>query len=146
MTDSTWPRRDLSLNERGSLWRQFRNALAQPSWPPGVYVDFATAIAMDNEARPKFLAMQPVFWIPLTDFMLVVPQHPHLQDLTILTRPIFMHEFPFGKDAGGAAAHPEAGPQAAAAAAPPTQVMEEKKKEEEPENSAPDTTMVNGIQ
>lgn len=98
--DSAWARRSLTLNQRGSLWRQCRNQLSQPAWRSGQYVDYATAIALDNESRPKFLALQTVFWIKLTDFMESVPQHPHLRDVKLTTSPVFMHEFPFGKGNG----------------------------------------------
>lgn len=131
MIDSTWPRRSLTLDQRGSLWRQCRSHLAQPLWPSGVYVDYATAIALDNETRPKFFALQTVFWIKLTDFMDIVPQHPHLGDVKFTTRPIVMHEFPFGK--GDGEGHPGGVPQVTA------RVGLEK------EGSPPDTIMVNGI-
>lgn len=131
--DPAWPRRPLTLIQRGSLWRQCRNHLAQPSWSSGVHVDYATAIALDNETRPKFFALQAVFWIKLRDFMDIIPQHPHLRDMQFPTRSLIIHEFPFGK--GATDNHSGGVPQAAIAGVGRTH-----------EGSPADTSMVNGIQ
>lgn len=138
MIDSSWPRHSLTLHQRGSLWRRFRNHLAQPLWPSGRYIDYATAIALDNENRPKFFALQTVFWIQLTDFMEIVPQHPHLRDVKLPTRPMVMHQFPFGKSDGDGGGDGD-GPRTEDPQAPVTVASETKG------GSPPDTTMVNGI-
>lgn len=63
----------------------------------------------------------------------IVPQHPHLRDMQFPTRPLVMHEFPFGK--GATDGQPEEVPQAAVVGAGRMN-----------EGSPPDTSMVNGIQ
>jgi hypothetical protein len=131
LTDSAWPRRPATFNQRGSLWRQCRNQLSQSSWPSGTYLDYATAISLDNETRPKFFALQNVFWIQLTDFLHVVAQHPHLQDVKLSTRAMIMHDFPFGK--GTSEGHPGGLTPAVCCV------------ETEKEASVQDTSMVNGI-
>ena len=52
---------------------------------------------LDSETRPKFFALKPVFWLRLTDFMDIVPRHQHLAGLQLKTRPIVLHEHPFGR-------------------------------------------------
>lgn len=133
MIDSAWPRHSLTFDQRGSLWRLCRNHLAQPMWPSGRYIDYATAIALDNENRPKFFALQTVFWIQLTDFMEIVPQHPHLRDVKFTTRPMVMHDFSVGKGGRDIEGPQREDPQA------PARVGSEK------EGSPQDTPMVNGI-
>lgn len=133
---SNWTRRPATLNQRGSLWRQCRSQLAQASWPEGVHLDFVTAIALDNETRPKFFAMQNIFWIKLTDFMDSVSQYPHLRSVTLPTRRIVMHEFPFGKA-------PPSGSLPGAGGVTPAPEVEGVGIEKE--ETAQDTSMVNGI-
>ena len=136
--DSAWPRPSLPFDQPGKLWRLCRNHLAQPLWPAGRYIDYATAIALDNENRPKFFALQTVFWIQLTDFMEIVPQHPHLRDVKFTTRPMVMHDFSFGKGSRDSGGRVSEGPQREDPQAP-ARVGSEK------EGSPQDTPMVNGI-
>ena len=95
----------------------------------------------------------------MTDFMEIVPQHPHLKDVKFTTRPIVMHEFPFGKVEGhgeGADAGASAGAGVAVGAGAgdgnghrreevPQALAREEGLEKKEEGTPPDTTMVNGI-
>jgi len=72
---------------------------------PSALTTPAEAVALDNETRPKYLALK-VFWLKLSDFMDIVPRHPHLANIHFTTRAIILHEFPFGRpmndgDTGG---------------------------------------------
>lgn len=62
-----------------------------------LHVTWDNAIPLDNETRPKFFALKNVCWIKLQDFMDIVPRHPHLSGIRLQTRPMVMHDFPFGK-------------------------------------------------
>ena len=52
---------------------------------------------LDEETRPKFFALKHVFWIKLSEFMEIVPRHPHLAGIKLGTRAMVLHEFPFGR-------------------------------------------------
>lgn len=52
---------------------------------------------LDEETRPKFFALKHVFWIKLADLMDIVPRHPHLAGIKLSTRPMVLHEYPFGR-------------------------------------------------
>lgn len=93
---TAWPRLPASLNQRMSLWRQCRNQMSQAQRSP-LHITWDNAIPLDNETRPKFFALKNVCWIKLQDFMDIVPRHPHLLGIKLHTRPMVMHDFPFGK-------------------------------------------------
>ena len=44
---------------------------------------FAEIMQLDLETQPKFLNMEHVFWVKLTDFMDIVPHIPHLHGLEL---------------------------------------------------------------
>lgn len=53
-------------------------------------------VPLDSETRPKFLALETVFWIKLQDFLDVVDGYAHLSGLKMRTRAMIMnHEFVF---------------------------------------------------
>lgn len=53
-------------------------------------------VSLDSETRPKFLALESVFWIKLQDFLDVVDGYAHLSGLKMRTRAMIMnHEFVF---------------------------------------------------
>ena len=60
------------------------------------FLTFKEAVDLDNETKPKFLNLK-VFWIKLSEFMDIVPRHPHLSGISLPTRLIVLHEHPFGK-------------------------------------------------
>lgn len=53
-------------------------------------------VPLDSETRPKFLALETVFWIKLQCFLDVVDGYAHLSGLKMRTRAMIMnHEFVF---------------------------------------------------
>ena len=49
-----------------------------------------------KETRPKFFTLEPIFWIRYSDFMDIVPRHPHLPKGLVYSRAMGIHEHPFG--------------------------------------------------
>ena len=59
-------------------------------------LDWSDVVSLDSETRPKFLALESVFWIKLQDFLDVVDGYTHLSGLKMRTRAMIMnHEFVF---------------------------------------------------
>lgn len=59
-------------------------------------LDWSDVVPLDSETRPKFLALETVFWIKLQDFLDVVDGYAHLSGLKMRTRAMIMnHEFVF---------------------------------------------------
>lgn len=59
-------------------------------------LDWSDVVSLDSETRPKFLALETVFWIKLQDFLDVVDGYAHLSGLKMRTRAMIMnHEFVF---------------------------------------------------
>ena len=54
-------------------------------------------IPLDAETRPKFFALHSVFWIRLADFLEAAPRYPHLAAVRLRTRPMLLHEDPWGR-------------------------------------------------
>ena len=94
IVDTAWAHIPATLNQRGSLWRQLRNRMAQavPSDRPGPI----EAYHLDLETMPKFFALPQVFWIKLSDFKDIVPRYPHLSGLRLSEIAMVLHEHPFG--------------------------------------------------
>ena len=93
--DTAWTRFPASINHHGSLWRQLRNPMSQ-ALPPS-FLSPTEVYQLDEETRPKFFALRHVFWIKLSEFMEIVPRHPHLAGIKLGTRAMVLHEFPFGR-------------------------------------------------
>lgn len=61
-------------------------------------LDWSDVIPLDSETRPKFFALESIFWIKLQDFLDVVDGYAHLSGLKMRTRAMIMnHEFVFNK-------------------------------------------------
>lgn len=61
-------------------------------------LDWSDVIPLDSETRPKFLALECIFWIKLQDFLDVAGGYGHLSGLKMRTRAMIMnHEFVFNK-------------------------------------------------
>lgn len=61
-------------------------------------LDWSDVIPLDSETRPKFLALESIFWIKLQDFLDVADGYGHLSGLKMRTRAMIMnHEFVFNK-------------------------------------------------
>ncbi|KAL2043114.1 hypothetical protein N7G274_004174 [Stereocaulon virgatum] len=102
---TAWTRFPATINHRGSLWRQLRNPMSQSV--PLALLSPAEVFNLDEETRPKFFSLRHIFWIKLSDFMDIVPRHPHLAGLKLKTRAMVLHEFPFGR--GGTVERPGGG-------------------------------------
>lgn len=92
---TAWTRFPATTNQHGSLWRQLRNPMSQAL--PLYFLSPAEVVNLDEETRPKFFALKHVFWIKLSEFMDIVPRHPHLAGIKLGTRAMVLHEFPFGR-------------------------------------------------
>ena len=64
---------------------------------PPSFLSSTEVYNLDEETRPKFFALKNVFWIKLSEFMDIVPRHPHLTGIKLGTRAMVLHEFPFGR-------------------------------------------------
>ena len=64
---------------------------------PPYFLSPTEVVNLDEETRPKFFALKHVFWIKLSEFMDIVPRHPHLAGIKLGTRAMVLHEFPFGR-------------------------------------------------
>ena len=97
--DTAWARRPLTLDQRGSLWRQVRNQQIGRRIPdPFKAPEKDLPLAIFAESREKFFeTLQPVFWLRLSDFCGVVPRHPHLIGMHFSPRHMELHLHPFGK-------------------------------------------------
>ena len=62
---------------------------------PNAFISPAEAHALENETLPKFLDLK-VFWIKLTDFMDIVPRHPHLVGTKLIPQDFVLQAFSFG--------------------------------------------------
>lgn len=60
-----------------------------------------TDIQLIAETRPKFLSMEPMFWVKYSDFMSVVHRHPWLGGGLLYTRRMGITGVPFGVGAAG---------------------------------------------
>jgi len=97
-TDTAWTHRPVLPHERASLWRLLRNQQA------GVRIPSLRATTDErtlfSEARSKFSTLQPLFWVRYSDFMDIVPRHPHLSKGLLYTRAMAVQALPVGQGAG----------------------------------------------
>ncbi|KAI4098228.1 MAG: hypothetical protein L6R37_006598 [Teloschistes peruensis] len=106
---TAWTRLGVTAAQRQSLWRQLRNMVSQAAINPLTFTQH-DALRLDAENAPKFCELKSVFWIKLVDFLDIVPRHPHLAGLTLSTRPMVLHEHPWGPGKGpGDHGHHEGG-------------------------------------
>ncbi|KAL8852093.1 MAG: hypothetical protein Q9221_003023 [Calogaya cf. arnoldii] len=99
---TAWERKELSKDQRQSLWRQVRNQMSQADINPLTYTINDATIRMDHETHLKFHDLKSVFWIKLSDFMDIVPRHPHLVGIFLRKRAMMLHDDPWGKNGVGA--------------------------------------------
>ena len=85
--DTAWHKRTFTDSQRMSIWRVTRRMLAEAEKPTPLNSNVRALIAMDEETRIKFFAMEHLFWIRLADFMDIVPRYPHLAGLSLRTQP-----------------------------------------------------------
>ena len=97
--DTAWARRPLTLDQRGSLWRQVRNQqIGRRILDPFKAPEKDLPLAIFAESRQKFFeTLLPVFWLRLSDFYSIIPRHPHLHGIQFFQRHMELHLHPFGK-------------------------------------------------
>ena len=84
----SWTRRPTSEGERMSIWRVLRCKLAQVERSPLLKSTPRADLAMDAETQIKYLAMETVFWLKLSDFMDIVRLFPHLAPIELRSAPM----------------------------------------------------------
>lgn len=84
--DTAWQKRTFTDSQRMSIWRVTRRMLAEAEKPTPLNSNVRALIAMDEETRTKFFAMEHLFWIRLSDFTDIAPRYPHLAGLTLRTQ------------------------------------------------------------
>ena len=81
--DTAWTRLPATPPQRLSLWYILRNMLSYIKQPPFEYPDPRELIAHDTETRPKFEALEQVFWIRLSDFTDMAARQQHLSQVDL---------------------------------------------------------------
>ena len=62
---------------------------------PSAFITSTEAFTLDTQTRPKFLDLN-IFWIKLSDFLDIVPRHPHLAIVRLTTRDFVLQDRFFG--------------------------------------------------
>lgn len=75
---------------------------------PALRAAAADETTLFRDARAKFLALQPLFWVRYADFMDIVPRHPHLGKGMLYTRAMAVQGHPVvvGQGAGNSGQGP----------------------------------------
>ncbi|KAL2381952.1 hypothetical protein RJ035_006262 [Blastomyces gilchristii] len=81
----SWERRFVTLTQRNNLWRVTRRILVEEGEFNPLTTSYVDVMRKDAETRPKYFAMEHVFWVKYSDFMDLVPHVPHLHGLEIRT-------------------------------------------------------------
>ncbi|KLJ08313.1 hypothetical protein EMPG_16263 [Blastomyces silverae] len=81
----SWERRFATLTQRNNLWRVTRRILVEEGEFNPLTTSYVDVMRKDAETRPKFFAMEHIFWVKYSDFMDLVPHIPHLHELEIRT-------------------------------------------------------------
>jgi hypothetical protein len=81
--DTAWTKLPVSESQRLSLWRVLRLKLAQYEPAPNSRYSAKADLELDAVTRTKFLALEHVFWIKLSDFMDIIQRFPHLNGINL---------------------------------------------------------------
>ncbi|PGH08812.1 40S ribosomal protein S12 [Polytolypa hystricis UAMH7299] len=79
----SWEKRSATRTQRENLWRVTRRSLIQEGEMNPLTTTFEDINGWVRDTKPKFFAMEHVFWVRLSDFMELVPHIPHLHGLDI---------------------------------------------------------------
>ncbi|KAI9758355.1 MAG: hypothetical protein M4579_003094 [Chaenotheca gracillima] len=82
---TAWSKRTITERQKVLLWRIVRMKL-QGRAPMGLEV--ANVGRRDRLTQAKFRALDPVFWIKLSDFQDISPRYPHLRNVSLSTCPM----------------------------------------------------------
>ncbi|KIW73894.1 hypothetical protein PV04_01975 [Phialophora macrospora] len=86
--------RPVTMHERQRLWSVARNSLSYDVQTSHWNTTIKQAIQREEEQRPKFYAMEELFWVKLSDFEDQVFRHPHLANLSMGKQPISLRVIP----------------------------------------------------
>ncbi|PGH17329.1 hypothetical protein AJ79_01213 [Helicocarpus griseus UAMH5409] len=100
----SWEKRPATPTQRNNLWRVTRRILVEEGELNPLTTSVVDVMRKDAETRPKYFAMEHIFWVKYSDFMDLVPHIPHLHGLDIRT--LRMHVDP-EPDAQAAEAEPQ---------------------------------------
>ena len=95
ITDTAWTHRPLTLDQRGSLWRQLRNQQSGVRIPE-LRKEKGDNVLHAESRRSFFTTLEPIFWLRYSDFLNIIPRHPHLTGLPLASRHMSLHDYPFG--------------------------------------------------
>ncbi|MCJ1479749.1 Set3 complex subunit with deacetylase activity, meiotic-specific repressor of sporulation proteins [Lambiella insularis] len=85
---TAWTKLPVNESHRFSLWRVLRLKLARFEQPFGEKYDIEADFAMDEETRIKYIALENIFWIRLSEFLDIVPRYPHLANISLTLAPL----------------------------------------------------------
>jgi len=91
--DTAWTKRPITESHREALWRVLRVKLTRYERQPGIKYDIHADLAMVEETRTKYSALEHIFWIKLSDFMDIVPRFPHLNGIPLSCGPLALLSF-----------------------------------------------------
>jgi hypothetical protein len=80
---TSWEKRIATPTQRNNLWRVTRRILVEADEINVLTTSYSDVMRRDTETRPKYSAMEYIFWVKLSDFMDLVPHKPHLNGLHI---------------------------------------------------------------
>ncbi|KAL2424678.1 hypothetical protein ABEF91_001090 [Exophiala dermatitidis] len=84
----------VTLQQRQRLWQVARLMLSFEYQVDSWNTPLQKAKDREEEERPKFMAMQELFWVKLSDFEDQIPRHPHLANLRLRRQPISLRVLP----------------------------------------------------
>ncbi|KAJ5294605.1 hypothetical protein N7508_009426 [Penicillium antarcticum] len=80
---ASWEKRKATITQRNNLWRMTRRMVTHVGEYAGHGPVVGDIFQKDCENRPKYFAMEHVFWVRLADFMELLPHVPHLHGLEL---------------------------------------------------------------
>ncbi|KAJ5748387.1 uncharacterized protein N7511_010083 [Penicillium nucicola] len=75
---ASWEKRKATPTQRNNLWRMTRRMVTYVPEYAGHGPVVGDIFQRDCDNRPKYFAMEHVFWVRLADFMELIPHVPHL--------------------------------------------------------------------
>ncbi|EEH20682.2 hypothetical protein PABG_02913 [Paracoccidioides brasiliensis Pb03] len=81
----SWEKRPATPTQRSNLWRVTRRILVEEGELNPLTSSYEDVKRKVIETRPKYFAMEHIFWVKYSDFMDLVPHIPHFHGLDIQT-------------------------------------------------------------
>lgn len=63
ITDPSWERRSATPTQRNNLWRVTRRILVEEGEVNPLTTSYVDVMRKDAETRPKYFAMEHIFWV-----------------------------------------------------------------------------------